>query len=261
MDAGATRGIAWDIWINDPAVVTAPKPEPEQKPIVEMPIMEDDRFGTTLMDIQCIDRGGGSGYSSTSNTKSILKNTLSEKEQKKMEELVDSIMLDCIGRMLINKMPQNSITIQLSDINGGKFSVKNGEATVILGIAESHVLFHELFHAAQSLNKDEFSLNLEIEAWVAQYRFLQKSPDFVPGNRWYDMYEDSWLGRSVVRLNDHLNSKGMLKDTSEYDKFEEAIQNTVEWFQDSPTYHKSTFDSNKKGLDNFKNLIELSKDC
>jgi len=213
--------------------------------------------------------GGPSGPPSliAPNANKIFKNpNMSTEDWNKLEALVEKIIDDCMGKMLYNNLSNkmssvSPINIKFdSSISGGKFGVSGGEATITLGAIEDHVLLHEMMHAYQNLNgNNSGSLNNEIEAWVAQYRLCSKSPDYVPGDYYYEMYTETPLGRSVQRLSEHMDSKGgLIKPLSD---FNAAYQNTVEWFQNTWGYHTYTYDSSVTGLNNFKNLIEFSKGC
>ena len=223
-----------------------------------------------------IDGGGGSGGPGVPPPTAVApkahalfqSSSLRDDEWEQLEKLLDSLVRDCFGDALYDRVLQKitqplNIAFDSNLSSSGRFDVNNGIGIITLKNIEANVLLHELLHAYQALNRDDLSnkINLELETWVAQYRFVSKQSNFYQGNEWYDMYSNTQLGLSIAVLNNSLDSKGALKNGHSLSQFEKDVKLAVDWFGVHPIYWRYTFNSNKKGLENFKNLIDLSKDC
>ena len=152
--------------------------------------LADDGFG----------RGGGGGSSSTGNNgeegkgsdddKKYAKNPRIKTDDSKVKLLLDSLLLDCMGALLVSTISENVTIIAAEDGQGGVCSVKgimdsNGEwsghnqYTIQLNSYLDITLLEELIHVHQYQGKrssmvHEYKLNLEIEAKTGWYLYRER---------------------------------------------------------------------------------------
>ncbi|MCD7973975.1 MAG: hypothetical protein LUG18_15165, partial [Candidatus Azobacteroides sp.] len=113
------------------------------------------------------------------NAKEIFKNDkMSENSWNILEKMIEKIINDCIGEALYEglKLKLNgkvfTIVFDIKPPGGGETNLNN--SSIILRELESNILFHEMVHAYQAYGETQETyynalLNLEIEAWYAQY--------------------------------------------------------------------------------------------
>jgi len=132
--------------------------------------------------------GGGSNGSATKAKKIFRNDNLSPEEWDKIENMIEQIINDCMGGPLYNSlvdfMGGSTLSIEFDpSFEGGKWLPSQGKIILgdMNGTAESHVLFHELFHVYQASESaslmNQSMINYEAEAFIAQYKFRQKIPN------------------------------------------------------------------------------------
>jgi hypothetical protein len=201
--------------------------------------------------------------------KQIFKNSnMTDANWEKIEKMLIKIMEDCLGAALydglVDELDGKALAIQFS--NGSSFNYTNGTITLDVMEAESNRLYHEMWHAYQSYYETTASfgtstLNQEMEAWYVQYLYLSKLPEYKEGSKWHQWYRATELGMAVQDLKEFVDSKGNLLQ-GEVPLYG-YLYNTLE-----PTFRNNgyplsgySFDYNRDGGYNFRNLRRLSKDC
>ncbi len=128
------------------------------------------------------------------------------------------------------------------------------------------VLFHELFHAYVRFQNVPLSLNMEIEAWVAQFRYGEAKfgRQYVDGGSFHTAMYKSRRGTRVRNIANLMNAQGgPFLSTPSY-KFEDAFNEAVEEFRTRPPYSNAQrypLNTAQRGIDNFKYIAELSTGC
>ena len=179
---------------------------------------EDDGTGEGGID------GGGSGgdYSSTSvapNATKIFRNSnMTLQNWVVLENMISKIMNDCLGLALYNGLDlalgNGTLAILFSNnAEGFNYGSGPGSGSISLDMSgESNRLFHEMWHAYQAYQETYSSyssstLNQEFESWYAQYLYVSKLPEYVPGSTWHDWYTYSDRGRAVKQFEGYIDDK------------------------------------------------------
>jgi hypothetical protein len=243
---------------------------PEGRPIVHEE--ENDEGGV----------GGGSGgpgSSSSSNDEEEDKDDDEEDEKSltemlfrndslpnELEIMLKHILGTCMGEKLINALAseeQLSITFNPNADKPGSYNP--GSRNITLRGFNNDVLFHEMFHAYQdNVSSGGLNINSDIEAYVAQYRYLEKLAfsDMNAFELLSTRYEHGFYQIIAVMSEKTISSNGMslLIDPIEFElRYLGAafiLQNKYkEDGVDMEIDPAPSFDQN------FKNLQQLSKGC
>lgn len=207
------------------------------------------------------------------NAKKLFRNShMTDANWARVESMLEKIMKDCMGGKLYNELVRlldgKTFTIQFDPTSRISYFRANGEtAGITLHTGESNILLHEMFHAYQAYQETyptmkESSLNREIEAWFVQYLYVKKLPEFTPGSKWHTLFKKYSRGMAIAGIERFITSQGKLKPGVDLLKLEEYILNqAARALRQAPSYKNKPYDYDRSGLDNFKNLRELSKDC
>jgi hypothetical protein len=126
-------------------------------------------------------------------------------------------------------------------------------------------MFHQyqLSQLPTSLQKSA-GVNIELEAYIAQYKFLQKQGE-LDNPRWVRMYDKTPIGRNIARLsNDYISSNGSLIDSNKNYSFNSLFAGTglmMEDYYNRDPKNERQFDGNRSVGDNLQNLRNLTKNC
>ncbi len=219
--------------------------------------------------------GGGNGSGTAPKAKTIFRNSsMTEANWQKLEQMIEKIMQDCMGEALynglVNSLNGKTFTIQFVNSAGSFFNSSdyNGYSVGILlsTSMESNLLYHEMLHAYQAYQETETSyrnsiINIEIEAFYAQYLYLSKLPEY-KGSKWEKWYDQNPLFKSIKKLEDHIDRKGNLMpgvSSSSLDLY--ILNGPVVQFQQDNSYKYEKYDYSRSGLDSFKNIRTLTKNC
>jgi len=194
----------------------------------------------------------------------------------KLESLINKMMLDCLGSTLYNalftynakgKNPSTKINIEFTN---GYSSYNPDTNTINLDSnLESNHLFHEMWHAYQSstLSTNEWNnsiINSEIETHYAQYLYLSRLKEY-KGSKW----EKSWTQHprlnAIRQLERYVDHKGNLISGTDAKLFDFTLNQIAGIFETNENAYTDNkifkYNWDIKGIDNFKNLHELAKDC
>lgn len=220
--------------------------------------------------------GGGGGGSTIKvgapNADRLFNGNLTEQQWKALEAMINKIMADCMGGALYNSLvARGSYSLQIN--TGGTSSSFGSGGGIVLNKMESNALLHEMFHFYQyfqvpSATWDNIEANLDLEAAIAQYKYLQKLPEFTPGSQWAQVYNNTKIGQDIATLSGSLSNKGTLIDPTKSLEFNSLFAGTcmtiVDIYRNSSNYKPGidlSFDPNRSVTDNLKHLAELSKNC
>lgn len=132
---------------------------------------------------------------------------------------------------------------------------------------ESNELFHEMWHAYQfsKLTVSEYNnstINIEIEAHYAQYLYLKKLKEYSK-SKWEEKWSKNVRLWTITGLEEYVDYKGNLKPIVTNELLDFALNKVAGTFEtkeyDDGKVYKYNWDI--KGIDNFKNLRKLAKDC
>lgn len=185
--------------------------------------------------------------------------------------MLDKIINNCMGSALYNGIANllngKTLTIEFNNTPGSSFSFDGSTAGISLGTnMESNHLFHEMWHVYQAYGETTQSfrqsvLNLEVEAFYAQYLYVSILPEF-NGSKWENWYLNDPLMGSIQNIEDYVNPKGNLKPGKTNEALDLHILNGAKAaFETRDEYRGKTYDYNRTGLNNFKNMKELTKNC
>ncbi len=194
----------------------------------------------------------------------------------KLNKVLDKMMKDCLGEALYNALlgKLNGKTLFFnytpSGYTGpnasGYFEVDGGRITI--EEMDDKTLFHEMFHAFQAYGEtletwNDSSLNQEIEAWFAQYRYISQSSGYgESGDRWEKFYNKDEIGITVSGLNSFFDVNGDLVSGVTIGKVNNYLsQETLPAFRNHPGYANKAFDDTRSFSNNLKDFQELSKNC
>ncbi|MFV0538509.1 MAG: hypothetical protein ACK5M3_14245 [Dysgonomonas sp.] len=221
-----------------------------------------------------IGSGGGSG--TAPKAKAIFRNSnMTNENWELLEKMLDKIMKDCMGEALYNGLANSlngkTLTIQFIPSGTGSYFSYNSYDGSTVGISlstsmESNQLYHEMMHAYQAYQETEYSfehsiINLEIEAFYAQYLYTSKLPEFA-GSKWEKRYENIPLMKSIKDLEEFVDNKGNLisgKLVNSLDRY--ILTGPVAEFQKHNAYQYAAYNNSRRGLDNFKNMRILTQNC
>lgn len=219
--------------------------------------------------------GGGPQGNDPSKAKNLFENKeLSESDWEEINKLLEEIAKDCMGENLYNAVKDSlgneKITFKFTDEKTSWYSDK--EKTLYLSETniKSGTLLHELFHVFQIYQEEAASINnsimnKEIEAHLAQYKYLRK-------NKKLNELEKKWDRRwtAVKHLDEKIDSHGnLLRDKrstdAEYAFQEELFEITIE-YNVVPTFRKNgyeeaTFDNTLGYKNTFLNINHLTINC
>lgn len=222
--------------------------------------------------------GGGGGSGSTtppivdaSKAKTIFRNsTMTEQNWEKIENMLDKMIENCLGSGLYNGLVTmlngKTLSIQFNNSdNSSWFDAYTGNISLDMTI-ESNRLFHEMLHALQAYHEtaetlERSKLNLEIEAWFAQYLYVQSLPEYKPGSKWHSIYNDTNLGEGIQDIKDHIDSKGnLIQDET---KLYSHLAGIATLFREMPEYSetKYPYDYDRTAISNFSNLKRIAANC
>lgn len=108
-------------------------------------------------------------------------------------------------------------------------------------------------------------LNMEFEAYLAQFRYLAKTPGFYE-SKYYKEYVKHPMGKSINKLSDYLDKYGHLKEGRLEKEYKDHISSTmVDAFRNHSrgVYNEKDypFDASRVGGMNLKNFRAVAKDC
>ena len=215
------------------------------------------------------DGGGGSIYGPASSAKIIFKSTsMTDAQWVLIEQMITEIRKTCMGQAIYDALAQNNKRIDISfDPNlraqGAYVWSENSPQIILRSGVPDHFLLHEMFHAYQDIRGKSSSLNGEIEAWVAQYKYDSSDSWTYTGSEFQSFIEKTARGREIQRLADALDDRGVLFLTSASD-MEDYFRSTANVFDDRPSYSDTTtypLHSFPNVMDNFTQLAELSANC
>lgn len=238
----------------------------------------DDQTGVQWKDGDPWPMDGGSGSDDTSSpeyphAQTLFRNpNLHDGYWTSVEKMTNEIREDCMGALLYSSLAicMDGETMLLN------FNFSNPSSTfiletrdIILNSLASHSMFHEILHSYQSYQEPPSvmtgaQLNMEVEAWVAQYMYESRRPEFKPGNPYYDFIMKSGVGEAIQYLCNDLSAKGQL-DYS-YNPFADEtlpakIKNVADELKKMDSYRDKLFDDNRSTEQNFRNIQNLAKDC
>ena len=223
--------------------------------------------------------GGGSsssGSDTAPKAKEIFRNAnMTNENWELLEKMLEKIMKDCMGEALYNGLANSlngkTLTIQFIPSGTGSYFSYNSYDGSTVGISlstsmESNQLYHEMMHAYQAYQETEYSfehsiVNLEIEAFYAQYLYTSKLPEFA-GSKWEKRYETIPLMKSIKDLEEFVDNKGNLipgKLANSLDSY--ILTGPVAEFQKHHAYQYAAYNNSRRGLDNFKNMRILTQNC
>ena len=203
-------------------------------------------------------------------TKIFRNSKMTEENWKVIEKMLDKITENSMGLALYNglKSVLNGKTLAIQFITSGNSSFDLGGAGIRLRMdVESGQFLHEMLHAYQAYNETygsmrEAKLNMEIETHYAQYLYQSSLPEY-GGSKWEyrDKSDSRW--KEIKGLEDFIDEKGNLHPGINIADLESIILNNV-----VPTLRKGGYpedryplDYDRLGLENFKNIRELTKNC
>ncbi|MDR2893929.1 MAG: hypothetical protein LBU97_00515 [Alistipes sp.] len=219
------------------------------------------------------DDGGGGGPPPTiidpvtvtaPNASKIFKSTtLIISEWASLEGMVNKILADCMGGSLYNALYNSGKVLNIT-FNGDD-DYFDGKGITIKNV-DNGVLFHEMFHAYQYYIENNVSaynnaiVNIEIEAYIAEYRFLKKQSEFA--STWAERYEKGPFKKDIATFSDNfLSETGTLINQGEW--FDRILNALIA--QIKMSYAKrgklAAFNEKRPMNDNFKNLQTLGKGC
>lgn len=216
--------------------------------------------------------GSTSSSSSAPKAKKIFRNSkMTAANWKILENMLDKMTNNCMGQALYNGLVSvlngSTITIEFNSGNGSYFTFNNGVAGISVNITgESNQLLHEMMHAHRAYSEtltsyDGSRLNGEIEAFYAQYLYVSSLPEY-SGSQWERMYKKIDLFESIKGFEEYVDSKGNLKPGKTSFSFDTYMLNEpVAKFLANPVYKYYPYDYSRGGLDNLRNLRELTKNC
>lgn len=224
--------------------------------------------------------GGGGGGTSPVNpaqiapkASSIFRNSkMTEQNWKVLENMLDKIMVDCLGGELYNGLKSflkgKTLTIQFKEGSDGGFGMQGESVGISLGMQmESNQLLHEMFHAYQAYQNtiDQYNgstLNSEIEAHYAQYLYTSRLKEY-RGSKWEKRDNDDIRRKSIKKLAKYVDKKGNLLPGATNDLLDIEILNSVIPALRAAGYSKDKYplNGNPNGAANFKNLNKLTVNC
>jgi hypothetical protein len=203
-------------------------------------------------------------------TKIFRNSNMTLENWKKLEKMIEKIEKDCLGAALYDgleeKLDGKRLIIQFNSGNDSEFGIYDGSISISI-LMESNHLFHEMWHVYQAYQETETSfmssvINQEIETWYSQYLYVNNLPEYQQGSKWANLYKSD-IGKYIRRLEKYIDNNGNLKPGKTELELEIYLLNgPVNIFKhpNSP-YKDYIYDGERDGLQNFKNLKELSKDC
>lgn len=221
---------------------------------------------------------GGGGYGSAgsgggeSKANAIFRNrNMIAQNWEALEGMVNKIIKTCMGEKLYNELKSvldgKKLSIQFTNEESSSFFFDGSAAGIKLSTSmESNHLLHEMWHAYQAYQETtnsykESIINLEIEAHYAQYLYLSTLPEFKE-SKWEEGYQKDKRLKSIKKIERYLTSQGEYRDKATGLFFEEYFQYTViDLFKKENTYKDYKYNESRVGISNFKNLIQLTKDC
>ncbi len=204
---------------------------------------------------------GNSGNSGTPTPDTPLTDKLFEVDEvdaEKIEDMLEDLLIDCMGGKLFNGLDGRSGNINLTFTPGSNTSgftpgIKGGLRLSSLNIGS---LLHEMIHAYQytgqtSIQWDSNTANREVEAYLAQYLFTKS----YTGNR---------FGSQMQDLSFYLNNNGTLKDPSDEAAFNALFNDTAKHIQIVYEVERGKsikYDDKQSGIQSIANIMNLAKDC
>ena len=263
--------------IIDEVVVT---PDPEiDDPYVPSPIPPVD--GDTGDNSGQENESGGGGSSSIGSSggsstpvapkaKAIFRNSgMTEANWNTVERMLDKIMVDCMGQALYNGLKNTlngkTLTIQFIGKGNSAFDL-NGGIRLRTDVVSGEFL-HEMLHAYQSYRESYASmtnakLNMEIETHYAQYLYQSNLPEY-KNSKWEKRDKTKARWRRISELKRFIDKKGNLRPNTDISEFEARILNQVVPTLREVGYSSDKYplDYNRLGMENFKNIRELTENC
>ena len=196
---------------------------------------------------------------------------LTEEERKALENMITEMLEDCMGANLYSALVNNGrLAIQFNNINESWFCPVT--RTVSMHTKdESWIFFHEIFHAfqRQEATPAEWTgstLNREIEAWFAMYLYIREFDSYPSsgGSVWKEDWGENFYKRHIASLSRYIDPKtGKLMAGVEERSLENHIltQALPALRQGVPAYADRSFNFDRTGDDNFRNLQKLMEDC
>ena len=172
---------------------------------------------------------------------------------------------------LADKLAGKTLVIQWEDVPehrpglNGSFNYRTG--TITMYNWESNTLFHEMFHGLQAYNHtpDSFegsTLNMETEAWYAQYLYVSGLPEYQQGTKWHKRYSYGNPGKQIANLANAIDNKGYLKPGVTDANFSDRLNYVFRGFNQHPSYAGRSWDSSKLNpQDMFGVLRQITENC
>ena len=214
--------------------------------------------------------GGGSstsGGGSAPLAKAMFrKSNMTDDEWKIVENMLDSIMIDCMGKNLYNalleKLGGKTLSIEFTDQNNSSYTYGTGIKISKKYLLSNH-LFHEMWHAYQAYWETEQSykkavINLEIEAHYAQLLYIKSIDD-----DWESKYLKQKF-RLIAGLEEYVNKYGELIDSingSNESLLDAQMLQLESVFKSDSAYCKYDYNDYRIGVVNFLNLQTVTKKC
>lgn len=214
---------------------------------------------------------GGGNSSTAPNASKIYRNpNLTVTNWQNLERMTNEIRKDCMGSLLYSGLDNflNGKALNL-DVVMDRPSIAGFDpvgGSITLNSYVSHTLFHETLHGYQAYGETLSSwggatLNMEVEAWVAEYMYAVKQPEYQPGDPYYEYMEDSEVGTATKKICENLSSDGRLNGNCTESEFRNKTRALANALHKRPAYAGLQFDSNRSIQENLKNLQRLAKDC
>lgn len=220
--------------------------------------------------------GGGGGGSLSGNikiikAKKIFRNSkMTDDDWATLEDLINKIMETCMGENLYNGLVKildgKTYVIEITNKKGSSFRLDGGKSGIYLSekFDIAH-LFHEMIHAYQVYNETyesykEAKLNLEIEAYYAQYLYIMKKSEYDKYN-WGKSFKTNKRLRTIAYLNKYIDEKGALMSGKSAFDLESYILNYIRPAFNLSTYSTYEYNYDRSALQNFKNLNKITINC
>ncbi len=152
--------------------------------------------------------------------------SLTDEEEKELDEMLQEIINDCLGEELCRQLINNKRTIRINFTpeSTSHFRPSNTESWLIEinSLDRSDILLHEMIHAYQfySLNNDKYTestANLEVQAYLAMYLYLNRHPKFQEQAK---SFTNTVPGMYVVQLSKYIGNNYRLIQNIDIDLFE-----------------------------------------
>ncbi|GHU96139.1 hypothetical protein FACS1894156_6840 [Bacteroidia bacterium] len=216
--------------------------------------------------------GGGGGKISSSQEDPFFNTNLTAEQQKILENMLDKIMLDCMGSVLYSELSSSgSINLvynpnalsNLYNPSSNTITLKNlQQIGGLFPHSEDASLFHEMFHAYQHRAGNLTGSNRgnrEAEDKIAQAFYMDRASNPAQWSVNMSRIQENGFMIEAMTLTNYLNAKGQLLPTTTGTSFDADFYDiATEMYKEDASY---TIDPTLSFADNLKNLQNLAKDC